>query len=288
MTNPVSITINIFGSGQEEEEVHPQQPDAPAPAGRIYNYTPDVPDVRDHYLFGTHRALPGALPQIVDMRPLMTPVEDQGQLGSCTANAAVGAVEYLDNRIDKTYKNYSRLFLYYNERKLEHTTLIDSGAYIRDAIKALNRYGVCTEETWPYDISKYAVRPSIGAYKEALKYIETSYMRVNQTEQEMMSALFLGYPIILGFSVYESFESDTVAQTGVVPMPGQGEKLLGGHAVLAVGYDQSKRQFICRNSWGSGWGLQGYFLIPFDYLTNGDLAEDMWCIEKVTNVSLHR
>jgi C1A family cysteine protease len=241
-----------------------------------YGWVPDLPDQRD-YLYRAIRPAPTVLPHDVDLRPTCSPVEDQGNLGSCTANALVGALEFLEKKNGKQVTDLSRLFIYYNERVIEHTVKTDSGAMLRDGIKTLTKDGVCTEKRWPYVIRKFAVKPTPRCYKEALSHTITSYHRI-LTLEEMLACLAEGYPFVFGFTVYESFESAEVAQTGLVPMPTQGERVLGGHAVLAVGYSESTRRFIVRNSWGTGWGDAGYFTIPYEYLSNRDLSDDFWTI----------
>jgi C1A family cysteine protease len=157
----------------------------------------------------------------------------------------------------------------------------DSGAEIRDGMKAINRWGICSEEKWSYDISKFRVKPSRAAYNEGAKCKIFDYARIAQSLTHLKSVLASGDPFVFGFSVYESFESDEVARTGIMPMPSMRENMLGGHAVLAVGYDDSLNMFIVRNSWGSGWGQQGYFLMPYNFIIDDDLAADFWTVRSV-------
>ena len=221
-----------------------------------YGWVPDIPDHRDIMFRKVYR-IPAKLPPSVDLRPKCSPVEDQGQLGSCTANALVGGTEFLMIKDKKPFADLSRLFVYYNERVIEHTVNQDSGAMIRDGIKTLAKQGVCTEKLWPYNIKQFTKKPTAACYKEALKYKITSYQRID-TVDEMRSCLADGFPFVFGFTVYESFESQKVAKTGVVPMPKPREKVLGGHAVLGVGYNDAQKRFVVRNSWGVSWGMKGY------------------------------
>jgi C1A family cysteine protease len=216
------------------------------------------------------------LPKSIDLRSKMSPVVDQGQLGSCTANAiASGLREYLEIAGGQVLVRLSRLFLYYEERKLEGTVDEDSGASIRDGMKVLAQIGVCPEEDYPYDITKFREPPSERALANAAQYKIVEYHRVMDLKS-MKTALYEGLPVVFGFKVYESFESDEVAKTGKVPMPKKKEQYLGGHAVLAVGYvDKSKGgQVIVRNSWGDAWGDQGYCYMS--YTVFNKLIMDMW------------
>jgi C1A family cysteine protease len=248
-----------------------------APARKLrYGWVPDLPDQRD-YMYVAAFQVPAQLPPAVDLRAQCSPVEDQGNLGSCTANALVGALELLELKNKKPLVDLSRLFIYYNERTIEHTVKSDSGAQLRDGIKTLAKQGVCSEKKWPYAISKFDVKPTPSCYKEAADHQITSYHRIARLD-EMRACLAEGYPFVFGFTVYESFESQQVAKTGVLTMPQQDEKVVGGHAVLAVGYNDSEKRFTIRNSWGTSWGLQGYFTMPYDYMSNHKLAGDFWAV----------
>ena len=257
---------------------------------RGYGWRPQLPDSRDRMYA---RRL-GDLPPAHDLRPSMPPVYDQGQLGSCTGNAIAGAMEYERDRQGLSDFVPSRLFVYYNERALEGTVSSDSGAVIRDGIKVVNTEGVCPETLWPYDIGMFSVKPPRRCYVAATKDKAVTYESI-QTLGELKDAIASNLSVVFGFTVYESFESQAVAQTGVMPLPKRGESVVGGHAVLAVGYSDAKGQVIVRNSWGASWGDHGYFYMPYQYLTgskvssdsspvsHAHLASDFWAIQSVSS-----
>ena len=246
-----------------------------------YGWVPDLPDARDH-LYAVPMAMLKKLPAAVDLRSKFPPPYDQGQLGSCTGNAIAGAIQF-GRRKQKQKPDFTpaRLFIYYNERAMEETVNVDSGAQIRDGIKSVVNQGACSEKTWPYQITNFTVKPPAPAYTEALKYQVTSYSRLTQTLTQLKGCLASGYPFVFGFTVYESFESPDVAKSGVMPMPAASEKVMGGHAVVAAGYDDASQRFIIRNSWGSNWGQKGYFTMPYAYITESNLADDLWTIRLV-------
>lgn len=246
-----------------------------------YGWIPDLPDHRDH-IYAAPPAVLTALPPKADLRPECPAVYDQGDLGSCTANAIAGAIQFdqLKQKLPNPFLP-SRLFVYYNERVIEGTVTQDSGAMLRDGIKAIASDGVCPETEWRYAIDKFAVKPSEDCYKTALEHKALRYSRVVQTLSQMKGCLAAGYPFTIGFTVYDSFESDAVAKTGEVPMPSPKETAQGGHAVLVVGYDDEAQRFTVRNSWGPDWGIKGYFTIPYAYLTDSNLADDLWTIRLV-------
>lgn len=270
------------------------------PKGMGYN--PDLPDFRDRSYKITSPELVGKpLPSSVDLRithPFIEkiPILDQGPLGSCVSNAVSTAIAFSKLKqkveknpdllpvIDPTIDVFlaSRLFIYYNCRRMEGTVSEDAGAMIRDGIKSVNRQGACKEDTWPYDIPVFTHKPSNQAYREALDHQVLLYRRIPSNNIESMKGcLAEGYPFVFGFSVYESFQTIDVAKTGITPMPKLEEKMLGGHCVIAESYSDEKQMFRCRNSWSSLWGEKGFFYLPYDYLSNSNLSEDMWVITSV-------
>ncbi len=251
-------------------------------------WVPDLPDQRDHIFRPeptTLKLTRAASVQKVDLREACPPIYDQGQLGSCTANALAGAFDFDRGKQNLPFMTPSRLFIYWNERYMEGSVDTDSGARIRDGIKSLYTLGTPPETDWPYVIAKFRDKPSTTAYADAEKSQALTYQRIvtphNDPTHDMLACLNEGYPFVTGISVYESFESSDAARTGVIPMPKATEQLLGGHAILVVGYDLSKKYFICRNSWGATWGDDGYCYLPLEYLTNKGLANDMWVVKTV-------
>jgi len=217
------------------------------------------------------------LSSLVDLRSKLKVMYDQGNLGSCTANALCYA--YVFNA-----PNYSpsRLFLYYNERMLDNDISIDAGSTLSQGINALKKYGVCPETLWSYDISKFANKPTTTAYSQGLLNQVIQASRVAQTLASLKGCLASGFPFVVGILVYTSFESNIANTTGYVPMPNtRTEQLLGGHAVTCIGYNDAKQVFIMQNSWGTRWGDKGYFYLPYAFLTSTTLAGDIWKITQV-------
>lgn len=243
-----------------------------------YGWRRSLPDRRD-YLFSAKPRVVRSLPEKVSLREAMPPVYDQGNLGSCTANAvnAVFQFDQLKQQVETFIP--SRLFVYYNERVIEGTVPYDAGAEMRDSIKAVVQYGVVPEAEWPYDVSRFAEAPPRACYEHALFHQGLVYSAVQQTLCQMQSVLATGLPFIFGFTVYDSFED--IGPDGICPMPGPSEGVLGGHAVVAVGYDNASRRFTVRNSWGEGWGDAGYFYMPYEYLQDADLSADYWVLQTV-------
>jgi C1A family cysteine protease len=244
-----------------------------------YGWIPDLPDQRD-FLYAME--FPGDIPKSVDLRLHCPPVYNQGTLGSCTANAICAAHQFEQMKQSKFPAFVpSRLFLYYNERVLEDNVYQDAGATLRDGMKVIAKQGVCEETLWPYEPAQFSTKPNKICYIEAMKHQVILYRRINPDIYQMKNCLASGYPFVFGISIYQSFESQEVAKSGIVPMPSKEEQMLGGHAIMAVGYDDEKRCFIVRNSWGEGWGEKGYCYIPYEYLSNQDLACDFWTIRVI-------
>jgi C1A family cysteine protease len=242
-----------------------------------YGWVPDIPDARD-YLYGAPSETLGSLPPSVNLQSKCPPVYNQLTLGSCTANAIAAAVEY----IQKHRFTPSRLFIYYFERVIEGTIDSDSGAQLRDGIKAVSTVGVCPETIWPYHIADFKEEPNAKAYGSAGKTKATVYSRVAQDLTQMKGCLAEGFPFVFGFTAYAYFESSAVAKTGIVRLPTTNDKTIGGHAVMAVGYDDKSQTFRIRNSWGASWGLRGYFTMPYSYLMSPRLASDFWTIRNAS------
>lgn len=256
----------------------------------------DLPDPRDH-MFSVELDTLKALPTSVDLRPQCPPVYDQGRIGSCTANAIAGAIQF--DRMKKGENPDfvpSRLFIYYNERAMEGHAGYDSGAQIRDGVKSVAKLGVCPESEWLYDDTPPASdggpfpagardgeKPPPPCYQEAAKYTAVQYKRLNHTLSQLKGCLASGYPFCFGITVFQSFWSAPGKQATVTPLPGPNDQPVGGHAVLAVGYDDGEGQFIVRNSWGPEQADKGYFYLPYEYAIDPQLASDFWVIETISN-----
>ncbi len=259
-----------------------------------YGWIPDSPDHRDTLYAAPTETLLG-LPEFVDLSNKFPPVYNQGNLGSCTANG-IGAVFQFERSKQGLAPDFipSRLFIYYNERVMEGTINSDNGAMIRDGIKSVVREGACSEEQWPYNINRFQERPPKDCYEIARNYRAVTYYRIDdedyaKTPDEMLNqmkgCLAEGHPFVFGFTVYESFNSDQVARTGVVPMPSYYERPTGGHCVVAVGYDDKKQCFKIRNSWGEHWGDRGYCTMPYAYLSSKKLSDDFWTIRLISHLN---
>jgi len=245
-----------------------------------FGWLPDIPDQRDMPFKTISRK---KLPASVDLRDICPAPYEQGDLGSCVAqsvSACMQIVSRVQGQLAWAQVIPSRLFVYYNARKLDGSIKYDAGSYLRSGIKSVVKWGVCKEvPTWPYDIEKYTQKPSLKAYREGTTHQALKYSRLGQSINTMKQCLAEGYPFVCGISIYESFLSEETEKTGVIPMPGRDERVEGGHAITIVGYDA--KSFILRNSWGEEWGQKGYATIPHEYLVNDDMAADFWTIRLV-------
>jgi len=253
-----------------------------------YGWQKDEPDVRD-FIYAPPAQ--GVSSSTVDLRGNFPPPFSQGKLGSCTANVIAAAMQYARRR-QGLLPDFipSRLFIYYNTRLINGMVNEDSGAQLRMGIKSVCKYGICAEEAvtgippetiWPYDILKFRDRPPQPDYTWALNNQVIQYSRIKQNIQDMRACLASGFPFGFGMVTYDYFESPAMAQSGILSLPRPQEQQTGGHAVLAVGYDDASQRFIVRNSWGTQWGLSGYFTVPYAYLDNEDLAQDVWTIRLI-------
>ena len=245
---------------------------------RRFGWVPDRPDHRD-LTYTAPEHVRRALPPRVDLRRQCPPVYDQGRLGSCTANAIAGALQF--DRLKQGLADFvpSRLFIYYNERALEGTVQSDAGAAIRDGIKTVAAQGDCPESEWPYVPARFADKPPASCYAAALQYRAVSYRRVSHDLNQMKGCLAEGYPFVFGISIYWNYPQ--FSKTGTIPMPGHADPAHQGHTMMAVGYDDRRRVFLIRNSHGTGWGRHGYGTIPYEYLVRPDLSQDFWTIQVV-------
>ncbi|MFZ5995434.1 MAG: C1 family peptidase [Thermodesulfobacteriota bacterium] len=269
-------------------------------------WLPDYPDFRDYTQeqeeINKVLAPTGVLkarvkqPISVDLRPWCSSIEDQGALGSCTAHAGVGIVEYYERRALGRHIDASRLFLYKVTRNLLHWTG-DTGAFLRSTMGALVLFGVPPEEYWPYAITDFDKEPPAFCYAFAQNYQAIQYYRHDPPGtpgdvllNRIKTYLAVGHPSMFGFTVYSSIEQ--ADKTGKIPFPCRGERIEGGHAIVAVGYDdkikikntgqcgfETTGALLIRNSWGTGWGDDGYGWLPYEYVLKG-LAEDFWSILK--------
>ena len=256
---------------------------SPIEPKRFYGWKRDQPDHRDLKKTFTQHEL-NQTPDNVDLRPNCPPIYDQGQLGSCTANGGAAAYQYDEIKQHNSSQFIpSRLYLYYNTRAIEGTIDQDSGAQIRNMIKSMSDKGMCREDQCPYDITKFTQQPSQECYDFGKDHKPLKYERVLQDQSHIEACLNQQLPIIFGFEVYESFESEEVAKTGQVPLPGPNEKLVGGHCTDIVGYDRQSRKFIVRNSWGPNWGDGGYCYFPYEYILNTNLCADFWVVQTISN-----
>ena len=256
----------------------------------LFGWIPSLPDIRDKpvtaFLPKASSDLltgPTAVPKFVIDRSLFSPIEDQGTLGSCTANAAVGLMEYFQRALDKNHTNLSRTFLYKVTRKLMGVSG-DTGAYLRDTAKAMRLFGTLPEENYRYVVRDFDREPTAFDYAMAANFKSYSYFRID-LPQLSTSDILLGIkarllracPLMCGFTCYESIVTADGSIDGKIPVPSAGERAVGGHAVIIMGYDDNAQEFHIRNSWGDYWGSEGYGKLPYWYLENRQMM-DIWGI----------
>ncbi|MBX3269113.1 MAG: C1 family peptidase, partial [Sandaracinaceae bacterium] len=217
------------------------------------------------------------LPGAVDLRPWMTPVEDQGQLGSCAANALVGGVEYLVRRETGRHVDLSRSFVYFCQRLWDGSVREDVGASMVDGVRVLARLGVPTEASWPYHPDLFAVQPPRLVLREAAALKLVDWWAVPVDADAFRGCLAAGFPIAFATRVTESFVRTSAR--GECGMPeGALDPRHGRHALLAVGYDDARRVFVVRNSWGAAWGDRGYVYMPYAYVLNREWTSGCWAL----------
>lgn len=250
-----------------------------------YGWIPDLPDHRDKFygVLPPEATQPDITP-IFSLRPSMPRVYNQLSLNSCVWNA-LAALHQRDQMLEAPGKDWtpSRLYGWFWTRFLEGTAPQNAGCAIRDAIKVLASRGICPESEWQYLEPMFAVPPPVSCDPDALANVSLAYERVPQSEGAIKQCLASGFPIIFGATLYDSFESDAVAKTGMVPMPAAGEDPVGGHAQVMIGWNDTldTQRFEVRNSWDETWGDDGHDWMPFDYVLNDNLASDLWKVTRV-------
>lgn len=240
-------------------------------------------DHRDYKITFNHPD--DSLPDSVDLRQKELPIYDQGQTNSCTSNSICHTCMYDIWKQDKIVLIPSRLFVYYNERMMDGTVNEDCGSTIKQSVKAVAKYGFVSEDKWNFDPNKIITKPPQELYDEAKNHIGREYYQVTQTVEQIKKAIAAGFYVNLGIAVYDSFESDEVSTTGVIPMPTASNVLRGYHAVCLCGYSQEKQCFLLMNSWSQSWCLNGCAWISYQYISDPKLAFDAWVLSKVQDTS---
>ena len=243
-----------------------------------FDYKFDKKDDRDYKysdLLGV--SIQDTLPPVVDLRQKFLPVFNQQDINSCVSNSVAACVRYIYNKEGHGIFNPSRLFIYYNGRKISNLPANqDTGLSMRNGYASVATYSVCSEETWPYITYKYPVLPSQNAYNEAKTHKSFQYLSLNQDLNQIRSCLASGFPVSFGATLYESFLSPIVAKTGIIPDPNiKLEKVIGGHGIFLCGYDDKQKYFIGQNSWSNTWGMNGAFMISYNYIMSQNCV-DFW------------
>ena len=248
---------------------------------RKFGWVKDAPDGRDRLYLDSY-GLVKKLPAKADLRRQLPPVYDQGDMNACTANAIAAAIEFDEIRQKMTPRFIpSRLFIYFNERTMEGTVQKDAGGQIRDGIKSVAKRGVPEEKLWKYDKKLLKLKPPPTAFDQARQYKTLNYARMMHRLEELKSCLASGFPFIVGLKVFASFVGQEVVKMGIVNMPKKREKGVGLHAAIVCGYDDANQRFMVRNSFGTDWGMDGYFTLPYSYLLDSKISHDFWTIRLI-------
>lgn len=219
------------------------------------------------------------LPPHIDLRSMCSPVENQGGVGSCTANAVVGALEYHQIRHGQKLTDLSRLFVYYNARRLSDREHVDNGTSMPHVMASVLAFGVCAEQLWPYDEARWSERPGNNCYNNAITLPGLHYAQISPGE-ECKSVLAAGLPVVFGMQVPTQALMVVAKGSGHVPAPqnGQWEQPNGAHAMLIVGYDDGKNAWLVRNSWGPSYGIGGHVWIDYQVMDHYCLRDGFWTV----------
>jgi C1A family cysteine protease len=230
-----------------------------------------------------HSSVVNRLPASVDLRRHCPPVYDQLHLNSCSANAIAAALRYDEIREGRLHvPSPSRLFIYYNERVLAGCVGTNSPVSLRDGYRTVSKVGVCPDTMWPYHIRRFRRAPTPGCFEAAHRHRAIAYYRIRRAIVDLRACLAQKFPFVMAIAVHQSMMNRDVTRTGLVPVPTRHDKIRGGHAVLAVGYDHARRLLIFRNSWGHRWGLGGYGYLPYAFLADAALSWDFWTMRRVS------
>ena len=247
---------------------------------RSLGWNADPVDDRDLLYSAPRDLIAAPQPRTADLSPGMPAIYDQGNIGACTGHAGAALGQYALRAQGLPEFTPSRLDLYYQARKLEGTQDQDCGAFLRDTLKVMGQLGLPPEPMWPYDVSKFAVAPGQDVMDAGLKRLATRYLSVQATVNAVKVAILAGHPVAFGFVAYPGLQSFLASLTGNLPMPSFGQRPIGGHAVVAVGYDDGKKKLKIQNSWGPSWGQNGRFWMP--YASFEKYASDCWVVEAIT------
>jgi len=230
-----------------------------------------------------HASVVRRLPAVVDLRRHCPPVYDQLHLNSCSANAIAAALRFDELKEGcPEAPSPSRLFIYYNERVLAGVVGTNSPVALRDGYRTVAKLGTCPEAMWPYQVRRFRRPPTPPCYRAAHRYHAIAYYRIRRSRSHLRACIAEGYPFVMALAVHKSAMGREARRTGVLPVPTRRDRLVGGHAILAVGYDHARRLMIFRNSWGTGWGDHGYGFLPYTFIASSALTWDFWTMRRVS------